>query len=134
MSVTTCVLLEARRLPTTAAWQQAIDELAAGMVLDPDGDIGEDTGYWPVEVDGAPCGFELFQDDLDGLGAEHLVNQVGGRDLAVVLVTHGDLDELRCALFATVALARAAGGVIVDEDLEVWPIDAVEAEARGIVV
>jgi hypothetical protein len=134
VSVTTCVLLEARRLPTTAAWQQAIDELAAGMVLEPDGDIGEDTGYWPVEADGAPCGFELYRDDLVGLGAEHLVSQVGGRDLAVVLVTHGDLAELRCALLAAVALARAAGGVIVDEDLEVWPIDAVEAEARAIVV
>jgi hypothetical protein len=131
MSVTTSVFIARAALPTTAIWQQAIDALDVGLVLAADTEPTTQEGYWPATLQGSSSGFEFYLEDRADEGDEAPA-EVGDRDVEVLFVTHSDLIELKCALLAAVALARRSDGVIVDEDLEVWPTDDVEAEARSI--
>lgn len=132
MSVTTSVYLDRRNLPTTASWQAAIDTLEIGLALDPEPDTSTHVGYWPATIHGASSGFEFYLEDRAGSDDDGFPAVVGDRDLVVRLVTHSDLDELKCALLAAVALARLADGIIVDDELEVWSTDDVETDARSI--
>jgi hypothetical protein len=132
MSVTTSIYLDRRNLPTTASWQGAIDALEIGLALDPGPDTSTHEGYWPATIQGLSSGFEFYLENRGDSDDDQVPIEVGDRGLLVLLVTHSDLVELKCALLAAVALARLADGIIVNDELEIWSTDVVETEALSI--
>lgn len=132
MSVDVYVFLRKEALPETAAWQAELDRLAISVQLDGDVDPRAHTGYWPATIDGADSGFEFYTDPVDETFDEPLPG-LEDRDLVARFVTHSDLTELRCSMYAAAALASVTSGVYFDEETgEVAPAQRLLDEARSI--
>ena len=115
MSVDTFVFLRDDRLPSRAEWQTALDIEDACITLDTVDDLREFSGYWPAKFDGHDSGFEwLYGPVADTFG--ELPEGAGDRRHAVDFVTHSDMRELVCALFAAGVLAKLADGLFFDEE------------------
>lgn len=115
MSVHVLVFIERSRLPTTAQWQSALDRFGTGLKLDAGLASDAHSGYWPATIDGHQSGFEYYLGSTEEAYGGDAPAELGRRDLAVDLVTHSDLRELRCSMMAAAALAHVADGLAFDE-------------------
>jgi hypothetical protein len=133
VSVDHFVFLRERDLPSTAQWQAALDQMGVDLQLDSTVEPGDHSGYWPARLAGEESGFEFFRGSLeDEFGAEP-PEGLNGRDHVVSLLTHSDVQELRCAMYALAALALASDGLCFDEETGgVRDASAVLEEARSI--
>jgi len=52
-----------KRLPSIAAWQQAIDAEGFDLKLDPEVELGTASGFLPAMLRGRQSGFESYHDD-----------------------------------------------------------------------
>ena len=121
-------------LPSTREWQDEIERLGLDLRLDGSRELTSASGYWPARSAGMDSGFESYSgspaDILDAdLAAEHAIPNA----TAVAFVTHSDLIELRCALFASAALASMTSGTLIDgESGDVVNPDELIEQARAI--
>jgi len=134
VSVDIFVFMREQDLPSTGSWQAALDRLDVGLRLDAAPDPATHSGYWPVKASAQVSGFEYFSGSIaDAFGAQPPV-EVEDRDFVVDLVSHGDMQELRSAMFAACALALECNGVIVDgESGTVMTTDELRTQASSIV-
>jgi len=51
------------RLPSIAAWQQAIDAEGFDLKLDPEVELATASGFLPAKLRGKKSGFEIYHDD-----------------------------------------------------------------------
>ena len=133
VSVDQFVFLRKADLPSTERWQAALDQLGIDLQLDPTVDPSVHSGYWPARLGGQDSGFEYFCGSIpDAFGAPP-PDGLNGRDHVVNLVTHSDVHELRCAMYAASALAAACDGLCFDEATGgLTSASAVLQEARSI--
>jgi hypothetical protein len=116
VSVSQIVFLCEADLPSTSRWQAALDQLGIDLQLDPTVEPSGHSGYWPARLVCQDSGFEYFCGSIpDAFGALP-PDGLNGRDYVVNLVTHSDLHELRCAMYAASALAAACDGLCFDEE------------------
>jgi hypothetical protein len=116
MSVDQFVFLREVDLPTTSQWQSALDELAAKIQLDPSVEPRHHAWYWPASVAGAESGFEFFHGTIGEAFGGTPPDGLNGRDHVVNFVTHADIQELRCAMYAAAALVSVSDGRYFDEE------------------
>jgi hypothetical protein len=110
------VFLNEANLPSTRQWQEALDGLAVNVRLDESVDTTQHSGFWPVLMGGSQSGFEYYSGTLaDAFGGEP-PEGLGDREYVVNLVTHSDIRELQCAMFAAAALAIEVDGAVFDDD------------------
>jgi hypothetical protein len=133
VSVDQFVFLRQEDLPSTSKWQVALDQLGIDLQLDPTVEPSLHAGFWPARLGGEHAGFEYYSGSIpDAFGAAP-PDGLNGRDYVVNLVTHSDLHELRCAMYAASALASLCDGVCLDEETgELTSASAVLQEARSI--
>jgi len=113
MSVELIVYLRREQLPTSDNWQQAI--VADGIHLQLEQlDTGTQTGFWPVKLDGADCGFEYSFNRIDADEPEEILETIGDRDHRATFVIHSSMNDCRAASFAASVLAKIANGVFSD--------------------
>lgn len=126
MSMQVYAALPTNRIPATGDVQSALDRQGTGLVLDPANEVATHNGYWPVTLEGAATGFEMYR-----LDATDLASFAGpGQPAAGAVVAFrwsGDLVELRAAYLTAAAVAEAAGGHVVDsEDTVLTVAEAIE--------
>jgi hypothetical protein len=133
MSVDIFVFMREQDLPSTRRWQAALDRLEVGIHLDATPEPTTHSGYWPVTASAQASGFEYLAGPIaDAFGSQPPV-EVQDRDFVVDLITHSDMQELRCAMFAACALAPECNGVIVDgESGTVMTTAEMRAQASSI--
>jgi hypothetical protein len=84
-------------------------------------------------IRGIASGFEFYAGSIESAFGTPAPECIGGRDFAVNLVTHSDIRELECSLFAAAALASVTDGVAFDEETGgIMPFAALLDEARSI--
>jgi hypothetical protein len=116
MSVTTRVLLDPARMPSTAAWADEIRTQGFGMDLDVEFDPKTFSGFLPCVHQGHPAGFEyFFQPDAE---LDDDVRRAAGskRTLEISFVTHSDMRELISAMIASGVLALLSDGVVWSDE------------------
>ena len=133
MSVDVFVFLKRENLPSTAAWQQALDRLGIDIQLDASIEAASHSGYWPARLGGKPSGFEILVGQISDIFGRTAPPGVGERDIAADFVTHSDMVELQCSMFAAAALGIETDGLIFDEDTDglMQPSELLE-QARAI--
>ena len=125
-------VLSDRELTSISEWQAAIDAEGYPLQLSPDVDFKTHSGFLPTHLRGKLTGFEC-----DHFPADEFMREMSGvdfgRDWKYVLAFRwcGDFNEMRAALIAGSAYAKATHGVVFD-DQERKVRNAVEAlrEAR----
>ena len=133
MSADVFVFLRESDLPSTFEWQAGIDTLGVDMRLHEEPEPNTAAGYWPVAIRGIASGFEFYAGSIENAFGTPTPEGIGERDFAVNLVTHSDMRELECSLYAAAALASVAGGVGFDEETGgIMPFAALLDEARSI--
>ncbi|MGH9228759.1 MAG: hypothetical protein ACRD07_08525 [Acidimicrobiales bacterium] len=116
VSVDQFVFLRKADMPSTSRWQAALDQLGIDLQLNPTLDPSVHSGYWPALLGDHDSGFEYLCGSIpDAFGAPP-PDGLNGRDYVINLVTHSDLRELRCAMYAASALAVACDGLCFDEE------------------
>ena len=119
------------RLPTVQQWQEAIDALCGSVVLDPVNDLRTHTGYLPARFRGQDSGFEWYYDPIKD-AIDDPPEKAELYSHAASLVTHSDMRECVCAMFAGAALAKASGGKVCSgETGEVFTPEEALAEAKA---
>jgi hypothetical protein len=133
MSVDQFVFLREADLPSTSQWQATLDQLGIDLQLDTTVEPNGHSGYWPARFGGQDSGFEYFCGSIpDAFGAPP-PDGLNDRDYVVNLVTHSDMHELRCAMYAASALAAVCDGLCFDEEADaLTTATAVLHEAHSI--
>jgi hypothetical protein len=111
MSVTTRVLLDPTRMPSTSAWADEIRKQGFAMDLDVEFDPKTFSGFLPCVHQGRPAGFEYFcQPDAE---LDDDIRRAAGsqRTLEISFVTHSDMRELVSAMIASGVLALLSDGI-----------------------
>jgi hypothetical protein len=124
MSVELCVYLRNDRLPTHEEWQSAISEENLKLTLDAV-DLRNFDGFLPCRLDAIECGFEFDFGPLEDQD-EELGNEISDCDRVITLTLHGNLLDLRAAMYAAAALTEISGGVFYDPQGEQF------ATGRGV--
>ncbi len=106
MSMSLVVSWAGTSAPTREAWQQALDEAGMPARLSDVGDPAQHTGFWPVEWQGRPSGFEWQLGPAD----DSLGGPAGGS--TALFVAQGD--NAPSALAAAAALSRLMSGPLED--------------------
>ena len=136
MSLELHIFVQDSRLPTRAAWQQAIEQIGFPTVLDTTLDVRQDTGFSPTTYNGQSTGFEFFlEPSAQILSAyPHIADRVGTRDKCATFRWGGDLAEMSAAVSAAASLAKLADGIYFypDDDILYGADDAVEATCRDL--
>ncbi|NQV26999.1 MAG: hypothetical protein HQ518_21830 [Rhodopirellula sp.] len=132
MSVDTFIFLNNDRLPSRDAWQHALDNAETGMTLDVVDNLREFSGYLPVKFNGADSGFEWYYGPVEEVFGRR-PRELADRDFAIDFVTHSDMQELTCALYAAGVLGKLADGLFHDEERDAFvPCDRVLEIVRNI--
>lgn len=133
MSVDVFVFLKRENLPSTAAWQQALDRLGIDIQLYAGIEAASHSGYWPARLGGQPSGFEIFVGPIADVFGGAAPAGVDERDTVADFVTHSDMRELQCSMFVAAALGIEADGLISDDDTEgLMPPAELLEQARAI--
>lgn len=128
-------VLSDKELNSIAEWQAAIDAEGYPLQLDPDVELETHSGFLPAHLRGKLTGFECDHFPADEFMQEtrEMSHVDFGHDWRYVLAFRwrGDFNEMRAALIASSAYAKATDGVVFD-DQEEKIRDAAEAleEAR----
>lgn len=136
MAIELHIFLHDSRVPSTLAWQQAIDRLEFPTVLDPAIDARQHTGFWPTTYAGQSTGFEFYLEPVAELlsAYPHVADRVGSRDMCATFRWLGDMTEMAAALFAAASLAKLTDGIYYypDDDILYDGDGAVEATRRDL--
>jgi hypothetical protein len=133
VSVDVFVFLKRESLPSTAAWQGAVDRLGIDVQLDASIEVASHSGYWPARLGGQPSGFEILVGPIPDVFGRAAPPGLDERNIAVDFVTGSDMRELQCSMFAAAALGIETDGLIFDDDSEglMQPSELLE-QARAI--
>jgi hypothetical protein len=125
--------LKRENLPSTAAWKNALDRLGIDIQLDAGIEAASHSGYWPARFGGKLSGFEILVGPISDVFGRAAPPGVDEHDIAADFVTHSDMVELQCSMFAAAALGIEADGFIFDEDTDglMRPSELLE-QARAI--
>lgn len=118
VSVHVLVLVHRDRLPSTAEWQAELTALGLDLRIDAAIEVAEHAGFWPATLEGAPSGFEFYTGAVEEVFGDSPPAGTDGRTVVADFVTHSDMRELKCSMFAAAALASRANGVVFDEETE----------------
>lgn len=136
MSIELYILLADSRVPTRAAWQEAIEQVGFPTVLDPTLDVRKHSGFLPALYNGEETGFEYSLEPAAEILSfyPHLSKQAGGRDATACFRWGGDLTEMAAALSAAAALAKLTDGLYyyADDDLLYNADEALEATRKDL--
>jgi hypothetical protein len=136
MAIELHIFLSAARIPTTGAWQEAINQARFPAVLDTAADVQNHTGFWPASYKGKPTGFEFYlaptPDFLETY--PHIADQVVARATCATFRWGGNLLEMCAALSAAAALTKLTDGVYFypDDDIIYGADEAVQATHRDL--
>ena len=103
-------------LPDRESWQAKIDDVGLDLQLDPELDLGRDSGFSPCLIRGRSSGFELSVTS----SAEPMQDYpaaarfAGDRAWAICFRWGGDFVECSCVLGAALALVQGFGAVAYD--------------------
>jgi len=121
MSIELHIFLPESPVPTTKAWQDAIDAAAFPVVLNADTDLPSHRGFLPAEYNGKKTGFEFYLDAASDIIATypHLAVKAGPRTRCATFRWGGDLLEMCAALSAAASLAKLTNGLYFypDDDI-----------------
>jgi hypothetical protein len=132
VSVDVFVFMKHESLPSTAAWQGALDRLGIDVQLEASIEAVSHWGYWPARVGGQPSGFEILVGPISDVFGRAAPPGVDERDTVVDFVTHSDMRELQCSMFVAAVLGIETDGLIFDDtDGLMQPTDLLE-QARAI--
>jgi hypothetical protein len=133
VSVDVFVFLKRESLPSTAAWQRALDRLGIDVKLDATIEAVNHSGYWPARVGGQRSGFEILVGPIADVFGRAAPLGVDERDTVADFVTHSDMRELQCSMFAAAGLGIETDGLIFDDDADglMQPAELLE-QARAI--
>lgn len=115
MAMETFVLSD-RELSSVSEWQTAIDAEGFPLQLSPDVQLETHAGFLPAYLHGELTGFEC-----DHFPADEFMSEMSdidlGHDWKYVLAFRwrGDFNEMRAALIAGAAYAKATDGVVFDD-------------------
>ena len=115
MSLNTLVILRDDQLPSIAQWQRALYDAGINLQLDAIEDLRGHTGYLPAKLNGIDSGFEWYFGPVDEVFGQ-TPDGIGGRGHAASFVTHGEVHETLCALYAAGVLTGISNGLFFDED------------------
>jgi len=125
------IFMESSQIPSRDAWQQAIEEAGFPTVLEQTLDLHRDTGYRPTVYNDQPTGFEFFLEPAADILAsyEHVVPQVGNRDMCATFRWGGDPIECAAAISAAAALTKLTDGIYFypDDDIVHTADDVLDA-------
>ncbi|GIW78369.1 MAG: hypothetical protein KatS3mg105_0176 [Gemmatales bacterium] len=116
-------------MPTTEAWQAAIDEAGFDFQLHPQLMPFETTGYVPCKLMGTDAGFEFYFDDSEEMLSE-FADIAMERDACVSFVFGSSMADCAAALISGYALAKKLGAIVCFEDAPYDDLDALLAEIR----
>ena len=106
--------LERSRVPDRQSLQKALDALKLKIVLDDAYAPFKLVGYLPCAFHGEDAGFDIRFEDAPAEPAAALRDEIGLRDVAVLLRWGGDPREEACAMAVCAALAREFGALTHD--------------------
>jgi len=112
MSFDLIVYLQRDRMPTPAAWQDAIAAAGFPVLIDQDFDPDTFAGFLPCKYKGNISGFEYHSGRLSEEDAKEL--EVGDADFSVTFVVHEGHNEMQTALSAASALCVSSNGILVN--------------------
>ena len=133
MSYDLLVYLTRARMPTPAAWQDAIAAANFPVLIDQDFDPDTFTGFLPCKYKGTISGFEYYPAGLSVDDAKNL--DVSGADFSATFIAHEGHNEMQTALCAASALCVSSNGVLVDpqsgknypaSDAVTWAADTIQ--------
>jgi hypothetical protein len=136
MSLELHIFMHDSRVPTRAAWQQAIEQIGFPTVLDATLDVRQDTGFSPATYAGQSTGFELYLGPASEVLSTypHIAERVRPRDMCATFRWGGDINEMCAALSAAAALTKLTDGIYFwpDDDTIYAADEAVEATRRDL--
>jgi hypothetical protein len=109
-------VLSDKELRSIAEWQAAIDAEGYPLQLDPDVEFETHWGFLPAHLRGNLTGFEC-----DHFPADEFMREMSDVDFghdwkyALAFRWRGDFNEMRAALIASSAYAKATDGVVFDD-------------------
>lgn len=118
MSLELYVFLPRDQVPDRATWQQEIDRLGFGVVLDPELDLDHDSGFSPTRVADQASGFELVLEDTAAVIQDFpdLDLELQDRDCVITFRWGGDFLACACVMAAAAALVDAFQALVYDPE------------------
>jgi hypothetical protein len=112
MSHTQAVYFRARRLPSIAVWQAAIERHGFDVKLEPTWDLAKNAGNVPIHYKGQETGFEC---SLEKVKLDELPEGVNAdsAEMSVAFVSRGEL-SYAAAFVAAATLAKVTSGTLFD--------------------
>jgi hypothetical protein len=111
MSNVQFAFLRSSQVPTRNQWQEAIDRLGFGFMLDPTLEPRSNVGYVPCHLDGNETGVEMSFDDSAKFIAKFSAI-AGDRDCCISFRWGGSIEECACAMIASLALASDFDAIV----------------------
>ncbi len=113
MSYDLNVFLNKKNMPKTEDWKSAIIEEGFDVLLDPDFDVDNFSGFLPCPVSGKESGFEYSSSALSVEEVKDL-ELPEDIDFSINFCIHSNPLELLSALAASSVLAKISKGLLVD--------------------
>jgi hypothetical protein len=113
MSVELVVYLAADQMPSCDRWQKAMDADRIPVQMDPF-DTLEHSGFLPVKLNGASCGFEYSIGDIDQVELRSIGTPIGNRDCRVSFTWGSSVEDGQAAALAAGVLSKITDGILVD--------------------
>lgn len=136
MAIELHIFVPTARVPSTRAWQEAINQMGFPAVLDASVEVQTHSGFWPVSYKGNLAGFEFDLDSTKDLleTYPHIADQVGNRATCATFRWGGNLLEMCAALSAAVVLAKLTDGIFFypDDDIIYGADEAVDVIRRDL--
>ena len=117
MSVSYQVFLQRGRMPSSAAWLQALREAGFSVQFSPEMDLATHSGYLPCPDD--RVGFELYCEPFSSTHTEigpAGLEVVGERDVTFTFRLSGRAADREAAVAASATLAAMSDGVLFDSE------------------
>ncbi len=108
------------RLPSIAAWQQAIDAEGFDLRLDPEVELAAASGFLPAMLRGRQSGFEIFHDDARELMETYAdvpcIKSFPAWNHVISFRWGSRAHEGVSVFMAATAYAKATGGVVFEPE------------------
>lgn len=122
MSIEQHAFLTRDKVPSPAAWQNAIDKLGYSLTIDQNISPFDFSGHLPCKLDDRDSGFEItYETDADMLeNYPEIAPEIAGRDAVISFRVGHDMAECVCMLIASAALLQSFDALIFDPQENVF--------------